>query len=43
MITLVEAGSLTSWIFFLGGGLLVLLIVFAFVVVYLYRKFKRRY
>jgi cbb3-type cytochrome oxidase subunit 3 len=38
-----ESGSFMSLIAFLGGGLLVLLIVFALVVVYLYRKFKRKF
>jgi hypothetical protein len=38
-----ESGLSTSLVFFLVGGLVALLIVFALVVVYLYRKFKRRF
>jgi hypothetical protein len=38
-----ENGLPLRLIFFLGGGLLVLLIAFALVVIYLYQKFKRKY
>jgi hypothetical protein len=43
MIIAIENGSLLRLIAFLGGGMLVLLIAFALVVVYLYRKSKRKY
>jgi hypothetical protein len=43
MIIALENGSYSLWVFLLVGGLLALLIAFAFVVVHLYRKFKRRY
>ena len=40
---LMENESSMLLVFILGGGLLVLLIAFALVVAYLYRKFKRRF